>query len=385
MSQRYSWAAAAIIAAGLSCAACGRPSAAAESTAPAAEAAKPAGPKPVVVDPTTRSTIKTLALANHDQSSTLTIAGKVQFDEDRVARVLAPLPGQIVDLHVKVGDAVRKGQPLCVIGSRDVSAAVGDHLQSHKDLDLAEKTLTMTQDLFDHQAASKIALQQAESDVAKARSRVAQNEESLRVLGLSDIENATATGRVVLPSPLSGTVIERKVTEGQFVQTDSTPIITIADLSTVWVIGDIFERDLHLVALGRPATISVTAYPGEQFLGRIDYISDVIDPVTRTAKVRIAVPNPHARLKVEMFATISLGVGEPETVLTVPSSAAFIDAGQTWVYIAAGKNAFVRKAATLGPDDNGQRRVLGGVKAGDEVVIDGGLLLRQEEELGASS
>lgn len=384
MTQRYVRAAAAVIAAGLSCAACTHASTA-ENPPAAAEAAKPSGPKPVTVDEKTLSTIKTVALRDHEEAATLTIAGKVQFDEDRVAHVLAPLAGQIVDLHAKVGDTIRRGQPLCVIGSRDVTAAVGDHLQSHKDLDLAEKTLAMTQDLFDHQAASKIALQQAENDVAKARSRVAQNEESLRVLGLSDIENATANGRVVLPSPLTGTVIDRKVNEGQFVQPDSTPIITVADLSTVWVMGDIFERDLHLVSRGRPASIAVTAYPGEEFQGRVDYISDVIDPATRTAKVRIAVPNPNGRLKVEMFATIQLGLGDPQSVLTVPSSAAFIDGGQTWIYVATGKNEFLRKPAELGPDENGQRRVIRGVTPGEQVVVDGALLLRQEEELGGSS
>src|SRR5207237_1077740 len=143
-------------------------------------------------------------------------------------------------------------------------------------------------------------------------------------------------------APLGGTIIERKVTEGQYVQTDGSPLMTVADVSTVWVMGDVFERDLHLFEAGRPAVVTVTAYPGEEFQGRIDYISDAIDPATRTAKVRIRVPNPKGRLKPEMFASIAVGVSETERVLTLPSRAAFTENGRTWVYVAVGPGQFVR-------------------------------------------
>ncbi len=145
------------------------------------------------------------SVAAHPLPRTLTVAGKVQFDEDRLAHVLAPLAGQVVDLRVKVGDAVRKGQPLCAISSRDATAAVGEHTESHRDLELAEKTAAMTQDLFDHQAASRIALQQTQSDLAKARARVARNEQSLRLLGLqSEADIDRFDGRVVVVAPIAG-------------------------------------------------------------------------------------------------------------------------------------------------------------------------------------
>src|SRR5439155_27223945 len=131
------------------------------------------------------------AIGEKGRARTLVVAGKVQFDEDRVARILAPLAGQIVELHAKVGDLVRKGQPLCAISSREVAAAVAEHLESHKDLDLAVKTFAMMQDLFEHQAASRIALQQAQNDQAKTRSRVGRADQELRVLGLRD-EDAIA-------------------------------------------------------------------------------------------------------------------------------------------------------------------------------------------------
>ncbi len=360
-------------------AACGSTRAAGDEPARAAADATPPGV--VLLDERQLVNVKVDAVTERDLPRTLTVAGKVQFDEDRLARILAPLPGQIVDLHVKVGDAVRKGQPVCAINSRDVAAAISEHAESHKDLELAQKTLAMTADLFEHQAASKIALQQAQNDHAKASARVARADQELRILGLAD-ESAIANfnGRLRLPSPLNGVVIERRVTDGQFVQTDGNPLVVVADLSAVWVVGDLFERDLRLVTIGRQAAITAAAYPGEQFSGRVNYVSDTIDPATRTAKVRVSVANPGSRLKPEMFATVTLGLADTERVVTVPARAVFSEDGRTFVYAAVGNARFARRPVQLGPEEGDDRRVLGGLAVGDRIVTDGALLIRQEEE-----
>jgi len=352
--------------------------------APAAKTAG-AGPVDLAMDDAALRSIKVETLAEHPVARTLQVAGKVQFDDDRLAHVLAPLAGQVVDLRVKIGDAVQKGQLLCAINSREAAAAIGEHVESHKDLELAEKTAAMTDDLFNHQAASKIALQQAQSDLAKARSRVARSEQALRLLGLlSETDIDRFDGRVPVVSPIRGVVIERRVTEGEYVQSDSMPMMAVADLSTVWVMGEIFERDLHLVAVGDPATITTTAYPGEEFAGRVNHVSDVIDPMTRTAKIRVSVPNPGGRLKAEMFSSIALGVGRPDAVLTVPSRAVFTEGGHSWVYLATAPGHFTRRLVDIDQDEGAQKRVRSGLRAGDRVVTDGGLLLREEEEKRAS-
>jgi membrane fusion protein, heavy metal efflux system len=368
--------------AGIACAACGRTDAASAPAGPVRPAdPPPAAPGVIVLDAARLANVTVDAIGEKSLPRTLTVAGKVQFDEDRVARILAPLAGQIVELHVKVGDAVRKGQPLCAMSSREVAAAVAEHLESHKDLDLADKTFAMTQDLFEHQAASRIALQQAQNDQAKARSRVARADQELRVLGLRD-EDAIARfdGRLPIVSPIAGVVIDRRVNDGQFVQTDSTPMMTVADLSTVWVVGEIFERDLRLVSPRQTAAIAAASYPGERFSGRVEYISDTIDPTTRTAKVRVSVPNATGRLKPEMFASLTLGLAETERVLTVPSRAVFSEDGRTFVYAAVGPDRFVRRPIEIGLDEGSDRRVIRGLQRGDRVVVDGALLLRQEEE-----
>ena len=359
---------AAIVSNVLFAAGCNAPAASPPPETSASPKASGTGPADLVMDDAALKSIKVETLGERPVSRTLTVAGKIQFDEDRIAHILAPLAGQVVDLRIKVGDAVSKGQTLCAINSRDATAAVGEHVESHKDLELAEKTAAMTQDLFDHQAASKIALQQAQSDLAKSKSRVARNEQALRVLGLAteaDIDRFD--GRVPVVSPIRGVVIERHVTDGQFVQSDSMPIMVVADLSTVWVVGDVFERDLSLVMNSDSTIITTTAFPGQQFTGRISYISDVIDPATRTAKIRVSVPNPRGRLKAEMFASIALDVGSSTPVLTVPPQAIFVDNGGRWVYVATMPGHFVRRSVDV-------------LKPGDRVVTDGGLLLREEEE-----
>jgi membrane fusion protein, heavy metal efflux system len=334
----------------------------------------------LTVDAVALRSIAIETVGEHPVPRTLAVAGKVQFDEDRLAHVLAPLAGQVVDLQAKVGDVVRKGQVLCALNSRDATAVVGEHSESHKDLELAEKTAAMTQDLFDHQAASRIALQQAQSDLAKAKARVARNEQALRLLGLqSEADIDRFDGRILVVSPIGGSIIERHVTDGQFVQADSMPIIAVADVSTVWVMGDVFERDLHLVNTGDEATITTTAYPGERFTGRVNYVSDVIDPMTRTAKVRVSVPNPRSRLKPEMFASIVLGVGASGPALTVPASAVFTEDGHSWVYVSTKAGHFTRRSIEVDQDEGADRRVLNGLRSGDRVVTGGALLLREEE------
>jgi cobalt-zinc-cadmium efflux system membrane fusion protein len=179
-------------------------------------------------------------------------------------------------------------------------------------------------------------------------------------------------------------VIERKVTDGQFVQTDSTPMITVANLDDVWVVGDLFERDLHLVTRGQTAAITTAAYPGDAFEGRVSYISDVIDPASRTAKVRVRVANPRARLKPEMFAAIALNVVEHQRALSVPADAVFTESGRTYVYVEVSAGHFARRAVEVQQGEGTERRVLTGLRAGDRVVVVGALLLRQEELQRAS-
>ena len=368
------------VAAVLSAPACGHSDAAtAAADGEAIQAKTPEGP--VSLDPKMLAAIRIEAVVEREIADVFAVAGKVQFDEERVARIVVPLGGQVIDLRVKVGDAVRRGDALCAINSREAAASVGEYIEARKDVELAEKTAAMTEDLFAHEAASRIAMQQAQSDLAKARSRAARTEESLRVLGLNPRDDlAEFNGRLPITAPLTGIVIDRRVTAGQFVQSDGTPIMTIADLSTVWVIGDVFERDLQRVSPGQTASITTAAYPGETFHGRVNYISDSIDAATRTAKVRVSVANPGGRLKPEMFASVSLDLEAHNRVMLVPADAVFTEDGRAFVYTEVGSGTFARRAVDVSQSEGPLRRVLAGLRPGDRVVVDGALLLRQHEQ-----
>jgi cobalt-zinc-cadmium efflux system membrane fusion protein len=313
----------------------------------------------------------------------LSATGKVQFNEDKIARILPPVNGQVQDLNVKVGDLVKQGATLFTLKSREVAAAATEHLESHKDRDLAEKTYAMTKDLFDHQAASRMALQQAESDLLKSQARVAQTEEALRVLGVSFREGndaAPLNSKIPVKAPLSGVVIERHVTESQFVQPDSNPLIIIADLSSVWVMADIFERDLHRVRLRQKAEVTTVAYPDDHFAARVDHIGDVLDPASRTVKVRFLVANPGARLKPEMFATVALSLDESTHGLTVPAQAVFAQGGKNFVYRNTGERTFSLQEVEVLPDGSGRLRIASGLNPGDRIVTRGVLLLHQQDD-----
>jgi len=331
----------------------------------------------VVLEPGMMRNIKIEQLKENILPATLVATGKVSFNEDQMARILAPVPGQVLNLQAKLGDGVAKGQTLFYINSRDVAAAISEHLENRKDLELAEKNYALTKDLYEHQAASQVSLQQADSDLAKAKARAARSQNVLQVLGLNANDPAMES-RIAVKSPLNGKVVERTVTEGQFVQADSNALMVIADLASLWILADIYESDLHRIEVGQKAEVTTAAYPDERFMARVARISDVVDPTTRTVKVRFAVSNPAARLKPEMFASVKIFVNEQLTSITVAPSAVFTEGGNTYVYVQTGAREFTRRNVEVLTDPSGRLRVTRGLKAGENVVSERAMLVHQE-------
>jgi membrane fusion protein, heavy metal efflux system len=353
---------------------------------PADASAAPAAAEPeslegkVRLGPAQLAQLRIEELSTNAAASTIKATGTVEFNADRTAKVLPPVSGQVVDLVANVGDSVRRHDVLFMLSSREVASAVADHIASHKDLELAEKTFAMTQDLYEHQAASRMALQQSENELAKAKSKVAQTEEVLRVLGLENhAEGMEVQPRIPVRAPLNGTVIERNVTLGQFVGPDTMPLFTIADLSNVWVQADIFERDLRNISVGQKADVTTAAYPTDRFSAQVSHIASVVDAPTRTAKVRFLVANPGVRLKPGMFASISLYLSNGESSLTVPTKAVFVESGRAFAYVQTGAQEFARQEVETVATGSDRVRVVRGVQAGDRIVSDGVLLLRQLE------
>ena len=317
----------------------------------------------------------------HEESRpvVLSATGKLQFNEDEVARLIAPVNGQVQQLGIKLGSEVRKGDRLFLLYSRDAAVAMTDYLEETKDLELALKTQRMAKDLFDHQAGSRMAQDQAMRDVEKAKVRVSRTEEALRILGLNPAVEGKLDPRIPVLSPRSGTVIQRAVTEGQFVQPEHEPLLVISDLSTLWALADIFEHDIRKVRVGQRAQVTTTAYPDNVFNARVAYINQVIDSDTRTVKVRFTVSNPDRNLKPEMFASVRLFLNESEKCLLVPATSVFSISEKSYVYKKIGESEFIRAEVVADGAGAGRTRIMSGVAVGDQIVSSGALLLRQLE------
>jgi RND family efflux transporter MFP subunit len=228
-----------------------------------------------------------------------------------------------------------------------------------------------------------MALQQAENDVAKTKAQTARAEEALRVYGLDPkqvLETSGVRAQIPVRSPLAGSIIERPVTPGQFVQGDNTPLMTIVDLSTVWVMVDIFESDIQRVRPGQRVDVTANAYPDRRFSARVDRLSDKVDADTRTIKVRLLVSNPGLLLKPEMFISASLVLNEAAPGITVPAKALFMEGDRSYAFVAVDDSHLRRRQVVALADGGGRLRVTSGISAGDRVVADGALLLRLRQQ-----
>lgn len=347
------------------------------AAAPKVEATAKSVEPPLKLEPAMIAHLKIEPVDEQGLPSTIAATGKVSFNEDRMARILAPVAGQVVNLRVRVGDSVAPGQPLFYVTSREASAAVTEYLENRKDLELATKTYDMTKDLFEHEAASRIALQQAENDLAKAKARMARSEYALKALNLSS-DGPPADTKIPVQTPLAGKVVERAVTEGQFVQPDSNALMVVADLANLWVLADIYETNLGRIKLGQKAEVSTAAYPNEKFVATVSRISDVVDPNTHTVKVRFLVTNPGGRLKPEMFASVNIFSDDQASALAIPATAAFTEGGQSFVYVQTAPQEFTRRRVEVVADPSGRLRVKDGLRTGERIVVERALLLRQE-------
>jgi len=378
----------------LAAGACRGPStdASAAAATPIADGGRPAPASPprpprLHLDAAQLGHIKIEELSTHSGGGTIVATGTVEFNADRIARILAPVAGQVQALRLNVGDDVRRGDTLFVLSSREVAAAIAEHLASQKDLDLAEKTFAMTKDLFEHDAASRIAMQQSENDVAKARAKVAQTAEVLRVLGFDEsalANSAALPSHVPIRAPLSGIVTERTITNGQFVGTESTPLMTVADLSSVWVQADVFERDLHSIGAGQKADVTTAAYPDDHFSAEVARVGTVVDAQTRTAKIRFVTANPGLRLKPGMFTTATLQIPGVNTALTAPARAVFVEDGRSFMYVQTAAAEFERREVEVVAAGVNRVHVTRGIAVGDRIVSEGVLLLRARETDGSS-
>jgi len=320
--------------------------------------------------------LKIEEVAESDGAGTVSLTGRVAFDEDHTQRVSSPLSGRATALLVKPGDKVRVGQSLIQISSPEVGQLQADAQKSQQDMLIAQRTVERAHKLKVDGAVSDKDLAQAEADLHKATSESARAMAHLSSLGVSATDpnvGASISARV------AGTVVERNVLVGQEIRSDATtPLLTISNLDNVWVLADVYEQDLAAVQLGAKVGVRVPAYPSETFPGTIEHLGDMVDPTSRTVKLRCSVPNPNQRLKPEMFAKVDLTSTGGGKVIVIPSRAVLNDSEHSRVITVGDESTFRMRIVEVGPESNGKVRVFNGLKPGEKIVTEGALFVKNE-------
>jgi cobalt-zinc-cadmium efflux system membrane fusion protein len=303
----------------------------------------------------------------------LVLPAVVESDPSRTAAVLTPLGGRVLEIKIALGDRVHKGQVLAVIDSPDLGQAYEDNAKAADSLQLTRKNLTRQEEQFKLGTASTRDLDQARSDNTQAAAEFARTQARLKVLGVAASQESHSTLLSVV-APVSGSVTTLTVATGNMINDPTQPLMTVADLSTVWVTALVPEKDVAVVAKGQDADVSLTAYPGKVLHGKVLFVSDVIDSDTRRDKLRIAFPNADITLKPNMFATVTL-IGPKQTRVVLPTSALLVNNDRTTVFVATAPWTFERRTITAQLEEGPTVALDSGVQAGEQVVVKGGILL----------
>ena len=302
----------------------------------------------------------------HTATSELRVTGTVNPDVSRNVPVISLASGRVVEVRARLGDTVKKGQVLLRIQSTDVSSAYNDYEQAVADETLASKQLDRAKDLKDRGAIPAKDLEVAQATEDKAKVTLKTTAEHLRVLGVDPANPSTI---VEITAPVSGVITDQQVTNSSGVQAlGSANPFTISDLSHVWIICDVFENDLSQVRLGETADVQLNAYPDQVLQGRISNIGPVLDPNTRTAKVRIEVANP-GMMRPGMFVTATFHGSAKETRAAVPAQAILHLHDRDWVYVPVQGNQFRRVEVVSGDMlADGMQEIVSGIAPGQTVI-----------------
>ena len=354
--------------------------------------------------PTKNSAIEIELVGPQSIAGVIPATGKVLVPEDRVA-VIGPVnAGRIVRLFAGQGSRVQKGQKLADLESADIDQAEADYLKALADYEnarrssaaeirlaqanydrtklLYEKTITAGKNLQTAEHDLEVAKAAGESSVNGAKATLTAARRHLLILGLSSStidslpKKPDLAAVFSLNSPIAGTVIERNATVGASVGTDSN-LFKIIDLSRVWIDANVFEKDLARVRMGQEVKVNLPALPGSTYTGRVILIDSVVDPETRTIKVRTEVANPDSRLKPDMFANVEIVTDLNRSAISVPQTAVLNDGGKTVVFVAEG-NGYQKREVHTGIQNGDRLEIVEGLSAGEKVVVKGNYLLLQQ-------
>lgn len=314
----------------------------------------------------------------------LRVPGRIEADETRLARVGSPVAGRITDLGATVGQDVKRGQALATINSTELSSAQLSFLKSLSQRSLAARAAARAQQLLEADVIGTAELQRRQAELAQAEAEVGASRDQLKVLGMGAgaidrlLESRTITSVTQIVAGLSGTVIERKVTEGQMVQ-PADGVFLIADLSQVWVVVDVPEQNSGALRVGESVQAEIAALGNRRVQGAISFVSPIVSPDTRTVRARMELANPDREYKPAMLASVLIR-SVPQRRLTIPAEAVVREENRDYVFVSTGDTGFRLRETALGIEYEGRRVVQGGLREGERIVVDGAFHLNNERK-----
>lgn len=352
---------------------------------------KPSAPAPAPRDPLAiqaqaelAARLKTGAPEVTEVRETLRVPGRIEADETRLARVGAPVPGRVTDLEAREGETVRRGQVLAVINSTELSSAQLAYLKAVSQRGLAARAAVRAQQLLEADVIGAAELQRRQAELAQAEAEVNAGRDQLKVLGmggaalerLAGTRTINSTAQIV--APIAGTIIDRKVTEGQVVQ-PADGVFLVADLSNLWAVADVPEQIAGSVRSGESVQLEIAALPGRLLPGKLSFVAPTVSPETRTVRVRMDLPNPQREFRPNMLASMLIR-SAPQWRLTVPAEAVVREENRDFVFVRNGENAYRLQAVQLGAEFEGRRVVQSGLREADVIVLEGAFHLNNERK-----
>ncbi len=352
---------------------------ASEMTSYSSKEAKGAAPELFTIPQEQMPHVQVVTISPGKMIRKLRLTGAVAYNAFATTPVITQVGGPVSRILVVPGEFVKRGQSLLEVSSPDYSQMLAVYLKARDVLRVASKNWDRAQDLYQHHAIAERDLLQAESDRNQAQADMNAAEQSMRILGIpkpEDLEKAPSSAEIRLLAPISGQVVERLVAPGQVLQAGATQAFTISDMSTVWVLANVYQADLADVKIGDSVEVSTDSYP-DTFRGKISFISPALDPTTRTLQARIVVENKGEKLKKDMYCTVTVTAGEIQNAIAVPDAAVLRDdENEPFVYVLSASNQFGRRHISIGLSTNGTTQVTKGLSPGEKVVGDGSLFLQ---------
>ena len=309
----------------------------------------------------------------------LRLTGAVAYNSFRTTPVITPVSGPVSRISAVPGQKISRGMPMLYVASPDYAQLRTNYIKARDAYAFAQKANTRAQDLFQHHAIAEQNVEQAQSAEVQAGGDLASAQAALKVMGVADPEELVKgppSFEVPVRAPIGGEVVEQDVSVGQLLQPGVTQCFMISDTSDVWVLVNVYQKDLPFVRVGDSVTIQTDAYP-QVFHGKISYVAAALDPSTRTLQARIETANPGQKLKKDMYVSATVKAGTVANAIMLPDAAVLRDTeNQPFVYAATSANQFGRRAVTIGDSVGGQTQITGGLKVGDQVIGNGSLFLQ---------